>query len=348
MRMRALKQTCLAAAQAVIIAVCLNAPASAQSTPTPSPTPTAASKPSMSDTLAEMANRAKDLLPIIRNEIEGPLMPLLENLSLLVASLVMIAAFARLWRENAGAGVDLFWWFARLGIIFALLGSGPRIVDGMFTTGRELAEGSESTPGPVKSSVLLQFYSRQRVAFDLAYKKFTEGVFTVNGVSAAPGSVAPAPRMGVLWSEETSMPDPIKRMESISSDMPLYLDSLNFSHAVISFGDLFLTMLSSFLMIAMRLAAPVMIALAIDRSLAQRVTYPYLWGLVVLTLIWPIIVLIIKSIAYMGGNIAMALGDKTPFYLFDERKSTRLNSSHLGISYAVFCLKKKKKTQHNI
>src|SRR5258705_9861435 len=28
-----------------------------------------------------------------------------------------------------------------------------------------------------------------------------------------------------------------------------------------------------------------------------------------------------------------------------DRKSTRLNSSHLGISYAVFCLKKKKKQQ---
>src|SRR5438045_4846484 len=28
----------------------------------------------------------------------------------------------------------------------------------------------------------------------------------------------------------------------------------------------------------------------------------------------------------------------------EDRKSTRLNSSHLGISYAVFCLKKKKKT----
>src|ERR1039458_7509024 len=28
-----------------------------------------------------------------------------------------------------------------------------------------------------------------------------------------------------------------------------------------------------------------------------------------------------------------------------DRKSTRLNSSHLGISYAVFCLKKKKTTQ---
>src|SRR5437899_9065053 len=28
-----------------------------------------------------------------------------------------------------------------------------------------------------------------------------------------------------------------------------------------------------------------------------------------------------------------------------DRKSTRLNSSHLGISYAVFCLKKKKPEQ---
>src|SRR5437868_8006614 len=29
-----------------------------------------------------------------------------------------------------------------------------------------------------------------------------------------------------------------------------------------------------------------------------------------------------------------------------DRKSTRLNSSHVSISYAVFCLKKKTKTTH--
>src|SRR2546422_8291217 len=34
--------------------------------------------------------------------------------------------------------------------------------------------------------------------------------------------------------------------------------------------------------------------------------------------------------------------DATPY---QDRKSTRLNSSHGYISYAVFCLKKKKKTQ---
>src|SRR5437870_9647184 len=30
-----------------------------------------------------------------------------------------------------------------------------------------------------------------------------------------------------------------------------------------------------------------------------------------------------------------------------DRKSTRLNSSHVAISYAVFCLKKKKKKKNN-
>src|ERR1035441_10299919 len=33
--------------------------------------------------------------------------------------------------------------------------------------------------------------------------------------------------------------------------------------------------------------------------------------------------------------------DKLIEVSFTDRKSTRLNSSHLGISYAVFCLKKK-------
>src|SRR5258708_29606625 len=34
--------------------------------------------------------------------------------------------------------------------------------------------------------------------------------------------------------------------------------------------------------------------------------------------------------------------------LHRDRKSTRLNSSHQIISYAVFCLKKKKKQKHSI
>src|ERR1035438_10766271 len=39
--------------------------------------------------------------------------------------------------------------------------------------------------------------------------------------------------------------------------------------------------------------------------------------------------------------------DVSPRHKSPDRKSTRLNSSHLGISYAVFCLKKKK-NNHNV
>src|SRR5262245_65337027 len=39
---------------------------------------------------------------------------------------------------------------------------------------------------------------------------------------------------------------------------------------------------------------------------------------------------------------AAGLGRGALGVLAQDRKSTRLNSSHLGISYAVFCLKKKK------
>src|SRR2546427_6836824 len=40
------------------------------------------------------------------------------------------------------------------------------------------------------------------------------------------------------------------------------------------------------------------------------------------------------------GKIAI---DGNPVFASGDRKSTRLNSSHSQISYAVFCLKKKKK-----
>src|SRR2546426_6720029 len=46
-----------------------------------------------------------------------------------------------------------------------------------------------------------------------------------------------------------------------------------------------------------------------------------------------------------GGS---AHQDQVGEALVQDRKSTRLNSSHLVISYAVFCLKKKKKNTDNI
>src|SRR2546430_6024310 len=53
----------------------------------------------------------------------------------------------------------------------------------------------------------------------------------------------------------------------------------------------------------------------------------------------------------LAGQFAEGAGKltgKDELYLPIDRKSTRLNSSHSQISYAVFCLKKKKKTSRSV
>src|SRR5690348_18217343 len=46
-------------------------------------------------------------------------------------------------------------------------------------------------------------------------------------------------------------------------------------------------------------------------------------------------------------TVALEEGDIPPVESEEDRKSTRLNSSHPSISYAVFCLKKKNKLNAN-
>src|SRR2546422_8002721 len=56
------------------------------------------------------------------------------------------------------------------------------------------------------------------------------------------------------------------------------------------------------------------------------------------------------AVMYLGEIVEVGDADivsKAPKHPYTDRKSTRLNSSHGYISYAVFCLKKKKKNETN-
>src|SRR2546426_1162757 len=54
---------------------------------------------------------------------------------------------------------------------------------------------------------------------------------------------------------------------------------------------------------------------------------------------WPAVYTTLRGLCYAEITVRTAKSD------LQDRKSTRLNSSHLVISYAVFCLKKKKKVR---
>src|SRR5438045_4466745 len=51
-----------------------------------------------------------------------------------------------------------------------------------------------------------------------------------------------------------------------------------------------------------------------------------------------------RSTRLLGDGLALVEQMSEMCERVGDRKSTRLNSSHLGISYAVFCLKKKNKS----
>src|SRR3712207_8068355 len=54
----------------------------------------------------------------------------------------------------------------------------------------------------------------------------------------------------------------------------------------------------------------------------------------------------IQALYQLVGDLRQEVTDLRK--LVKDRKSTRLNSSHANISYAVFCLKKKKKSMKHI
>ena len=141
--------------------------------------------------------------------------------------------------------------------------------------------------------------------------------------------------LGVIRDVVASPKDVNNKFETLSRDMPFLFSVLSFARGILAFGDLYLLALGGFLMIAVRLAAPVMIALAIDRNLANKISYPFLWGTIVLTLIWPVVSQLIRALAYMGGNLAMSLDASDVVYQWDSQTMSEIMTSGAEPFYTV-------------
>src|SRR5215813_10863038 len=268
MRARKFMRLTISVLRIAAVAWCLSLSVFAQTpSPTPSPAPAGPAGSSLPQFFDNLIGRAGALIPMLQNEIEGPLLPWLENLSWWLAILVIIFGFARLWRENSGAGADLFWWFGRIAIIFALAGSGPTIVSKLDAIGQETFCGGSGN----SNSVLYRLYNNHRNSFEEGYRRFTKGHFTVEptGEKLKPPPGGGEAVLGVVRDVVASPKDVNNKFETLSRDMPFLFSVLSFARGILAFGDLYLLALGGFLMIAVRLAAPVMIALAIDRNLAK-------------------------------------------------------------------------------
>ena len=292
---------------------------------------------SFSELVAGLAIRASQLMPYLQNEIIGKLAGWIQNLAIVLSSLIMLGSFLRIWRESNGQGANLFWWFARLGVCFSMMLSGPLIIQTMYQVGNDIARGNELA-GKDGDSLLYEFYRAQRDSFNESYSKLTQGTFTVK-VDGQDFPVAPSDGsntfLGVVFDQEGTVRDLRNRMNDSTWMMTTMYAWLNVARGILEWGDFALIIIAGILMMSFRALSPFAVVMAIDQKLSQRFTYPFTWGAIILTLIWPSVSYFIRGLAYLAGNMAMALGDSNPVYTWDAASLRAVRSPLAQPIYTV-------------
>lgn len=279
----------LASAGAVLLTICLGSVGGALAQSPGGGQPVPASK---ADPLVDLALVAENLIPKLQDAIESPLVAGLENFAFWIAVIVMLFSFARLFRENDGAGKDLFWWCSRLAVIFVLFGSGRVIIN----------TGSQIGYDIVNVTEFRKVFWDAELDFNTNYEKFTEGMFIVK-----PAVNNPEEAIGALTSENPDFRDITKLLDVSSWNLSNVFIGMTVGRFLLEFANLFLALLSALITIGLRLFAPFAIALAIDRSLAQRISYPFAWSAAVFTLVTPLVSHVLGLAVYTAGNLAFKI-----------------------------------------
>ena len=302
-------------------------------------TPVPSSGPTLSDHIARLSIKAAQLLPYLQSEVLSHLQDWVYGIAIAVAVLVLLFSFLRLWRENAGGGnSNLIFFFLRSLFFFGLVGSSVWLIGQMAATGKEIAEGNEIN-GSAGRGLLFEFYKAQRDSFNESYEKLVVSTFTVQvdgrDFTVQPSSDTAGTFLGVLYDSEGTIKDLDKKLNDSSYTLPTLFNLLNVSRTILEAGDFWLLLLGAVLVLIFKVAAPLMMAVAIDQKLAHKVTYPFVWGAGVLTLIWPAVSYFIRALAYLFGNMAMALGDSEPLYNWDYATMYAIKSNFASPAYVV-------------
>ena len=202
----------------------------------------------------------------------------------------MLFSFARLFRENDGATKDLFWWCMRLAIIFTLFGTGRTIINSWSQIGYDIVNVTEFR------KVLWD----AELEFNVSYEKFTEGMFLVQATSTSEAIAA-------LTTDDVNLRNIANAANPSAWSLPNLFLGVTIARGILQFAQLFLALLSALITLALRLFAPFAIALAIDRNLAQRISYPFAWSAVVFTMVTPLVSHILGFVVYLVGNMALTI-----------------------------------------
>ncbi len=288
----------------LLLVLCFASPVAAQTNPPP--------ETSGVERLSEIAS---GFVPLVKSIVETLMLKRFVWLATIFAQLVMAASFLKLMSEKMGPTKDFFGWIARCLIFLPLIITGPFIVTYMYKVGQVLTN-------PLQTPI-----TTIRNEFDLRYGRFVEGHFMADGIDTPfrdPNQIIPPTGngreqlIGVLKDKATAVRTVEEMLEPTTENMPKLFAMLSWARSIMSFADFLLIIITGLLMIAFRLAVPWMLAVAVDKSLAHEITYRFARGVIVFTLIFPVVASIMRIIAYLFGLVGMSAYDYTAFAIVPD------------------------------
>lgn len=280
---------------------------SATPVPTPVPRQTA---PSFDKQIDNMMKTAKDwLFASVLNTVVRPTLPYLTFFAWIIASFVLIISFLRKFSDERGLAIEqLFRWGVRTLVFMLIIGSAPYLLDVFTLIGKQMAS-------TVKSANVEMVKE-----FDLKMKKYVRANFSVEDPNQIIAERLPNGEpgiLGVINNKESTVADITADLNVLNWNMPRMFSLMVISQNIIKFGGVLLALACLFILIGLKLAAPIMAALGFDEKFAAQTFYPFCWGVATFCLSYPIVKEVAMYIAYSIGIIALSIYNNEPLYTLD-------------------------------
>lgn len=243
----------------------------------------------------------------MRNFILAYEKPLRDKVYLICYVLVpifFIIALLKLAHEpQAGMGAYMLLCF-RAVLFIALAVYGPQIINLCGRSGLHIAAPFRQTADLAQNN------------FNKAFQNLVQNSMIINWSSGGESKYGiPEGLYAILFSPQEALANPsesLQHIQTFASDVRNWFYLLVHSQALLQACTTFIMFLGFTIVLMTRIFAPFAILVGIDRSLAHRITYNYLWGIIAWCLFTPTVMEIFRLIAYGACRYAVEAATPKP------------------------------------
>jgi hypothetical protein len=266
----------------------------------PTPTPSIPGN-GIADTFARLAIEAHKQLAEATTRIDQSFSGMIFYIASGIAMTLIVLSAARLISDDDGNPLRPVFLFIRVLICLALFTQINPILNGFEQAKQDVLDSFKIMQAVDKNGNLEKVTPTQnaRLEFDMVYRKFSDVYFKEVATTQSPDDKKNE-TSGKLWDPDKPWQTNIDNAVNPNLwNAPRLFATLTIFRGILSFSDFTVEIIYGLVRLAFILFAPIMCAVAIDRQLFNQVTLPYLKGLVVFYLVWPVVADVIRMLSYL-------------------------------------------------